>query len=345
MAKKSVTLKLKDDVEVRTLEELRKNFDLEKIVDAFKSGELFDWLDYRFYDDEADAISKINIGDDFAAEKICAALNVECNVDLEFTRRIREKKSALAKLTADEKILDNAAATALNQEDLAVLIHMGYKTIYLCGENFNVPIRVAGVHYVGILSAPKIKIRANSQSDLDAQKISFDNVQLPWQKSVPQLQAKTSPQKNQSETSRKKISSPKPTAAQIIELKEFAESIFFFWGENKWPVVRNGHRVGFMNQSEKSAALRLICRNKYIEEQIIYLQATADLSSGFALTIDSFCTGGDVGDTVMPFDTEVYFGWKAGQTYNTQARAELFNHMDYGRIENFIIGAKKILGG
>lgn len=244
MAKKSVTLKLKDDVEVRTLEELRKNFDLEKIVDAFKSGELFDWLDYRFYDDEADAISKINVGDDFAAEKICAALNVECNIDLEFTRRIREKKSALAKLTADEKILDNAAATALNQEDLAVLIHMGYKTIYLCGENFNVPIRVSGMKYIGVLSTPKIKIRAKSQEDLDAKEISFENVQLPWQKAAP-----------------------------IEELKALAEKIFQTGG--KFPVVEvvddyTGEKVAIstfdqLDKTEKSMVLRMVCQGNYTE--------------------------------------------------------------------------------
>lgn len=64
-------------------------------------------------------------------------------------------------MTNDAAIIDNAAATALNQEDLATLIQMNYKTIYLCNENFNVPIRVAGVRYVEVLSTPKIKIRAS----------------------------------------------------------------------------------------------------------------------------------------------------------------------------------------
>ena len=88
-------------------------------------------------------------------------------------------------MTDDDAIIGNAAATALNQEDLATLIQMDYKTIYLCGENFNVPIRKAGVRYVGVLSTPKIKIRAQSQDELDAAGIVFENVQLPWQKSLP----------------------------------------------------------------------------------------------------------------------------------------------------------------
>ncbi|MBQ3444716.1 MAG: flagellar motor switch protein FliN [Selenomonadaceae bacterium] len=177
-------LRLKDNLEVRTLEELRDNFDLEKAVEYFHSGELLQWLEDRFYDDEADAIRELSGDDSNLAAKLCAALNVECDVNLEFVRRLREKKAYLVEHTDDQTIIDNAAATALDQSDLGELIQMSYTTIYLCGEQFNVPIRVAGVKYVGILGAPKIKIRAKSQDDLDAQNISFENVQLPWQKVI-----------------------------------------------------------------------------------------------------------------------------------------------------------------
>ena len=177
-------LRLKDNLEMRTLEELRDNFDLEKAVEYFHSGELLQWLEDRFYDDEADAIRELSGDDSNLAAKLCAALNVECDVNLEFVRRLREKKAYLVEHTDDQTIIDNAAATALDQGDLGELIQMGYTTIYLCGEQFNVPIRVAGVKYVGILGAPKIKIRAKSQDDLDAQNISFENVQLPWQKVI-----------------------------------------------------------------------------------------------------------------------------------------------------------------
>ncbi|MBR6711657.1 MAG: flagellar motor switch protein FliN [Selenomonadaceae bacterium] len=177
-------LRLKDNLEVRTLEELRDNFDLEKAVEYFHSGELLQWLEDRFYDDEADAIRELDGDDPNLAAKLCAVLNVECDVNLEFVRRLREKKAYLVEHTDDQTIIDNAAATALDQGDLGELIQLGYTTIYLCGEQFNVPIRVAGVKYVGILGAPKIKIRAKSQDDLDAQNISFENVQLPWQKVI-----------------------------------------------------------------------------------------------------------------------------------------------------------------
>lgn len=346
MAKKMFTLKMKG-VEIRTLDELRNNFDLEDVVGYFKTGELLTWLEDRFYDDEADAIAEIHIDDSNAPAKICAALNVECDTDLEFTQRIREKKSALAELTDDANIIDNAVATALNQEDLATLINMDYKTIYLCGENFNVPIRVSGVRYVGILGTPKIKIRANSQDDLDAKNISFDNVQLPWQKTLP-----------------------------IEELKALAEKIFQTGG--KWPIVKQDSYSNViksdssfdqLSKTEKAMALRMVCQGKYTEQQIAFIQLTDDFSSGFALTIDSFCTGGGVGTNMIPYKEIksawydgglicfakklIAFWWRefirttrnspSGTTipvYNGVACQKLFGNADYEKIAQFLEVAK-----
>lgn len=279
-------LKLKDGAEVSTLEELRDNFDLEQVVEYFKSGELLTWLEDRFYDDEADAINEIDANDGNLTAKICAALNVECDDNLEFMQRIREKKSILSDKTDDETIIDNAVSTALNQEDLATLIQMDYKTIYLCGEQFNVPIRVAGVKYIGILGTPKIKIRAKIQEEVDAKQISFENVQLPWQKAAP-----------------------------IEELKALAEKIFQTGG--KFPIVKGGMTVSTFDQlskAEKSAALRMVCQGKYEEHQIAFMQLTEDLSSGFALTTDSFCTGGGIGSNLILYKEikNVGYGYSSG---------------------------------
>ena len=96
MAKKKFTLKMKDDIEVRTLEELREHFDLESAVEYFKEGKLLEWLEDRYYDDEAEAIEAISADDENLSTKICAALGVECDDDVEFIKRVREKKSILA---------------------------------------------------------------------------------------------------------------------------------------------------------------------------------------------------------------------------------------------------------
>lgn len=334
-------LKLKDGAEVSTLEELRDNFDLELVVEYFKKGELLEWLEDRFYDDEADAISEIEANDKNLTAKICAALNVECDDNLEFIQRVREKKSILREKTDDETIIDNAVSTALNQEDLAALIQMDYKTIYLCGEQFNVPIRIAGVKYIGILGTPKIKIRAKTQEEVDAKQISFENVQLPWQKAAP-----------------------------IEELKALAEKIFQTGG--KFPIVdysksyigKKHKNLSFdqLDKSEKSAALRMVCQGKYEEHQIAFLQLTEDLSSGFAMTIDSFCTGGGVGNNFIPYKDiksalnertgwltvnlsgkQIYFSKGRHPffpTYNSEACGKLFSDKDYVKIARFLEVAK-----
>ncbi len=277
MAKKTFSIEL-NGVEIKTLENLRENFDLEKVVGYFKSGELVEWLADRFYDDEADALENLSAEDKNLAQKICAALGVECDEDLEFTQRIREKKKILAEKTDDQNIIDNATTTALNQDDLANLLHMDYQTIYLCGENFTVPIRVADKKYIGVLSTPKIKIKANSDEDLAAKNIVFENCQLHWQKAAP-----------------------------IDELKALASKIF--GNDGKWLIIKksSGYETEIvsyyenLNRTEKSMAVNMLCQGKYDESKIVYLQVTEDFSDGFALTIDSFCTGGTSGGNLVKY--------------------------------------------
>lgn len=260
--------------DIRNLEDLRRNFDLNAAIDYFKSGELLTWLEARYYDDEADAISKIGVGDDLAAQKICAALGVEFNDN---PARLNEKISRLRQLTADEKIIANAAVTALNQEDLADLLDRGARTIYLCGENFSVPIRVRDKNYVGILSTPTIKIRANSQADLDAQNIRFENVRLPFR-----TVERNSPPIAASENSRRD------------ELAEMFEVIF--GTRNVWAIIDEQGRLSANEPSpaQKKMFIKMICGDDCNERDIIYLRAAADFSEGWALTTDALCVGGKI---------------------------------------------------
>ncbi|MBR5914286.1 MAG: hypothetical protein IKZ58_07990 [Selenomonadaceae bacterium] len=265
--KKTFALEL-NGVEIKTLEDLQENFNLEQVVEYFKSGELLDWLADRFYDDEADAIENISADDRNLAQKICAALNVECDEDLEFTQRIREKKKILAEKTDDESIINNATITALNQDDLANLLHMDYSTIYLCGDSFNVPIRMTGRKYIGILGTPKIKIKANSDEELDAKNISFENCKLAWHKESP-----------------------------IEAMKALAAKIFGTSGE--WQIIDQNKKVissyDKLSKAEKSIAVDMCCHGKYKESEIVFMMIRDDFSDGFAFTIDSFCTGGTSG--------------------------------------------------
>ena len=273
MAEKIFKLMMKNGVEVSTIEELRENFDYEKVLGYFKDGTLKDWLEYRFYDDEVAAVAEIKEDDKNLMQKLCAALDVECNDDLEFSQRIKEKKILLAEKTDDETVIGKAANTAMNQEDLAILLHMDYSTIYLCGEIFNIPVRLENRRYVGVLGTPKIKIKADSESDLEGKNIVFENCQLPWQKASP-----------------------------LEEMKSVVENILN--NKGKWHIVNSGTNIAeykFLTPAEKSLALRMVCQKKYNEHQIAYMQLTQDLTAGFAFTGDAFCTGGLVGSYIIKY--------------------------------------------
>ena len=270
---KTFALELKDGIEVKTIEELRENFDLEKVVEYFKDGKLLEWLEDHFYDDEAEAIEAIEVDDKNAPQKICAALNVECDEDLEFTQRIREKKAILSEKTDDQTIIDNATTTAMNQDDLANLLHMDYKKIYLCGELFNVPIRMTDMNYIGILDTPKIKIKANSDEELEAKNIKFENCKLPWTKESP-----------------------------VEQLKALVNKIFD--NNDKWQIVDDNNNVvsnySQLDKTEKAMILNML--GKYKESEVAYIRVSQDFSSGFAFTADSFCTSGKMGNNIIKYN-------------------------------------------
>ncbi len=186
MAKKiKFALEMANGVQVRTIEELRDNFDQGKAMEYFVNGKLVEWLEDRYYDEEAEAISEIEENAPDAAVKICKALGVEYEddgIELEDAINVAEKIAKLKKVTNDDAILKNAAYTAFDQEDLADLIDAGTKTIYLYGDVFSVPVkRLSDVKFVGILdSEPKIKLPSSCTKEmLGEKKIIFEDVLLP----------------------------------------------------------------------------------------------------------------------------------------------------------------------
>lgn len=275
MAKKTFALEL-NGLEIKTLEDLQKNFNLEQVVNYFKSGELLDWLADRFYDDEADAIENISADDKNLSQKICAALGVECDEDIEFTQRIRAKKKILMELTDDENIINNATTTALNQDDLANLLHMDYSTIYLCGENFTVPIRIQNKKYIGVLSTPKIKIKANSDEELAEKNIYFENCILPFQN-----------KKNQIDMIKNIFNANFPSNI---------EKFLFLrrgWGSNQ--------QKNNITDDLKNFCIKMVCQDKYKENEIIHMEIDDNCTHGWALTYDSFCCGGIAGKIIIKY--------------------------------------------
>ena len=192
MARKvKFALEMADGTKVRSnLEELREHFDMESIASYYLSGKLLEWLEDRYYDDEAAKIEELDKDSPNLNAQLCAIIGVDASkydaLDLEAVERLNEKKTILRQKTSDSTIIDNAMITALNQEDLADLLDLESPVIYLCGDKFNIPIRVEHKRYVGILGTPKVEIRATSDDDIKKKDIIFENVLLPWTKKIEQ---------------------------------------------------------------------------------------------------------------------------------------------------------------
>ena len=146
MARKiKFALKMKDDVEVRNLQELKDNFDLNQVMGYLADGKLETWLADRYYDELADNVSMLDMRAPDLREKLCRIFGVEYEAeDALSMEEIEERNRKIEKLrqfTEDEEIIKNVDSVAFSQEELADILDDGKTTVYLCGEDFVIPKR------------------------------------------------------------------------------------------------------------------------------------------------------------------------------------------------------------
>lgn len=316
MARKiKFALEMANGVKVRSnLEELREHFDLEKAVGYFLSGKLAEWLEDRYYDVEAEKIQAIDKDAPDLNKKLCAALGVEYdekqNVNVEQIERINEKRAILRQKTDDESIIAHAGQTAFTQEDLAELLDMDEPIIYLCGDSFTIPVRVENKKYIGILGTPKIKISVQSEAELAAKGIVCENLLFPWTKETPVKETYedfaplyVEPKKMKENVEPKALTPPVEQEelpeedTTIDELREIYSSSFY-GNTDTWEVAYSSDKL---NDAKKKIALRLICKNRYKESDLVHIKVSSDLSGGWALTRDSICFGGRLGNLIVKY--------------------------------------------
>lgn len=156
MAKKiRFPLKMKNGTEVRTLDELKENFNLESILGYFSDGKLATWLSDRYYDEKAEAVSALSSDMPDLSAKLCEILEVEYKAeddeaDVEVIARRREKLRFLSAVTDNRDILDNVDIVAVSQADLFDILDEKPEKVYLYGEKFSIPFAVKNICYIGI---------------------------------------------------------------------------------------------------------------------------------------------------------------------------------------------------
>ncbi len=171
-------LEMANGVKVRTLEELRDNFDLDNILGYFLNGKLMSWLEDRYYENECEKLGKLCKNDNELYPKLCGILGVEYQVkevNLENIEMRNQKIAKLKQYTDDKTILDKVDIVAFNQEELADLIDNGEPIIYLYENQFTIPLKVLNIHYIGIGRVFAV-INSTEIVDFAAKGIVFTNI-------------------------------------------------------------------------------------------------------------------------------------------------------------------------
>ena len=179
MAKKvKFALEMADGEQVRNIDALKEHFDIDKIIGYYHDGRLFTWLKDRRYDEEADKVAELSKSDPQLHNKLCDIFGVESEVeelDVEEIARRTERLNKLKQYTYDRDVLERVDQVAFDQEDLSDLLDEDVALIYLCNNNFVIPLKATYKTYVGIGKAIAI-IRSHSVVDFDSLYIKFVNV-------------------------------------------------------------------------------------------------------------------------------------------------------------------------
>lgn len=183
MAKRIIRfpLKMKNGAEVRTIEELRENFDIDSVLDYFTNGKLAIWLRDRYYDDLSKAVLQLSVDSENIGAELCSILGVDYHepsrtisdikTDQEKLRRYRE-------LLGDETYASKISQMAIDQCDLEELVAKGIKEIYLFKGEFTVDLSKTDITYIGIDNVTVKAMNMNFENIFDID--NFKNIFIIW---------------------------------------------------------------------------------------------------------------------------------------------------------------------
>ena len=184
MAKKiRFPLKMKSGAEVRSLEELQENFDLESVLRYFADGRLKTWLADRYYNEKAEAVSALSVGMPDLNAQLCDILGIEYisdddETDLELIQRRNEKLKILNEITADKDILDNIDLVAMDQDELFDILDESPEKVYLYGDKFEIPFGENKIRYIGVNKPLVILENGKKKFDYEEVGIIFENIEF-----------------------------------------------------------------------------------------------------------------------------------------------------------------------
>lgn len=178
MKKIKFPLIMKNGAEVRDIEQLREDFDMESILQYYSNGKLRRWLENNYYDDILEKVDKLeNKGADFG-EQLAKALGTEWHnterIDLGQIIRISALKEQMKAFISEEK-LEEIKYIADSQSELERQAKAGCTPIYLFGKEFTIKQWMEQVECIGI-NQPEINLEIRSKEEYQKKKIRLREV-------------------------------------------------------------------------------------------------------------------------------------------------------------------------
>lgn len=168
MAKKiRFPLEMDNGIQVRSIEELKENFSLERVIEYYHNGKLVVWLRDRYCNHEADRIEALDKKDAEFNKKLCEIFGID------FKRVNRLSK--LSEFTDGNKYYDVIDSVAFEQDDIYDILDEGKDVIYLCGDKFTIPVNKEGITYIGI-NKPKVIFNYEDVKKTDENNIVLKDV-------------------------------------------------------------------------------------------------------------------------------------------------------------------------
>lgn len=179
MAKKiRFPLIMKDGIQVRTIEELRENFDMELLTKYFLDGKLRVWLEHRNYNEELSEIDTLKEVHKNISGELPRIFKIDFKekVDVIELQKKLEKEQLLKQYTYDERWFEKIDYIAFNQKELETLVEKNNK-VYLAGDEFLVNNQLKDKKYIGI-NKPILKLKFSDKYKNNDKTITFKNVIL-----------------------------------------------------------------------------------------------------------------------------------------------------------------------
>lgn len=169
---------MKNGAEVRDLEELKENFNLESVAEYFSNGKLEKWLENNYYDDILEDIRQLDSEAEDFAKQLSEAFGVEWKgEDAKDLKRLMRQTHLKEKLKPyfSEDELEGMEYIADTQEELEAFVKQGKSPVYLYGETFTIRKWMEHMECIGI-QEPTVELEITDAAKYKEKEIRLSKV-------------------------------------------------------------------------------------------------------------------------------------------------------------------------